>query len=282
MSGKSSTRPWRTVALVLSTTLALAACDKVNINMPAFLKKKPDAEAGATSTTQTLVEREVESPEVFSVTDTALWDGRPSLGGVWVAYPGVKDPERVIIRNPANDTFVLGALFRRERDNPGPKIQVSSDAAEALGLLAGQPSELSIVALRKKAVAPDEPAATDTEEEDVTAETLGPIAAAAAAIDEADAAAEATPSGTAAAATPASTLDKPFVQIGIFSIEDNARRTANRFQSAGLTPTVKAQEARGKKFWRVLIGPAASASERKSMLAKARELGFADAYAVTN
>lgn len=274
MSAITSSRPRRILVLALVPVLALGACDKVQ--MPAFLKKKP-AEAGATGTTQTLVEREVESPEVFAVTESALWDGRPSLGGVWVAYPGVKDPERVIIRNLENDSFVLGALFRRERDNPGPKIQVSSDAAEALGLLAGQPTELSVTALRKKAVAPDEPAATDTEEEDVTAETLGPIAAAAAAIDEADAAA-ATP------ATPAtsSSLDKPFVQVGIFSVEDNARGTATRFQGAGLTPTVKAQEARGKKFWRVLIGPASTSAERKSMLAKARELGFGDAYAVSN
>ena len=29
--------------------------------------------------------REIEAPDVFQVTDSALWDGRPSLGGIWVA-----------------------------------------------------------------------------------------------------------------------------------------------------------------------------------------------------
>lgn len=96
------------------------------------------------------VTRDVESPEVFNLKGPALWDGRPSLGGVWVAHSSVKDPERVIIRNAKNGKSAVGALFRRERDLPGPGIQVSSDAAEVLGLLAGQPAELTIVALRRE------------------------------------------------------------------------------------------------------------------------------------
>ena len=91
-----------------------------------------------------LVDRDVEAPDVFQVTDQALWDGRPSLGGVWVASPDATDPERVILRNPANGKFVIGALFKRERDNPGPTLQISSDAAEALGLLAGQPGQINV------------------------------------------------------------------------------------------------------------------------------------------
>ncbi len=83
-------------------------------------------------------------PEVFQVSDKGLWDGRPSLGGVWVAHPDVAEPERVIIRNAENDKFVIGALFKRERENPGPRFQVSSDAAAALGMLAGAPSELNV------------------------------------------------------------------------------------------------------------------------------------------
>jgi cell division septation protein DedD len=107
------------------------------------------AEAPSGTTTR-IVERDVEAPQVFQVEEPGLWDGRPSLGGVWVAYPGVSDPERVIIRNPANGRFVIGALFRRERDNPGPQLQVSSDAAAALGLLAGQPGRLNVTALRRE------------------------------------------------------------------------------------------------------------------------------------
>ncbi|WP_413875152.1 SPOR domain-containing protein [Albidovulum sp.] len=96
------------------------------------------------------VERDVEAPQVFSLAGQGLWDGRPSLGGVWVAHSSVTDPERVIIRNPKNGKSVVGALFRRERDMPGPGLQVSSDAAEALGMLAGQPAELGVVALRRE------------------------------------------------------------------------------------------------------------------------------------
>ncbi len=45
---------------------------------------------------------------------------------------------------------VTGALFRRERENPGPRLQLSSDAAEALGILAGQPTEIKVTALRRE------------------------------------------------------------------------------------------------------------------------------------
>ena len=102
--------------------------------------------SGATPTDQTAPSagprpegsvRVVEAPEIFDVSETGLWDGRPSLGGVWVAHPDVTEPERVIIRNESNSKFVIGALFRRERENPGPRIQVSSDAATELGVLAG-------------------------------------------------------------------------------------------------------------------------------------------------
>ena len=90
-----------------------------------------------------------EAPETFSVAEPALWDGRPSLGGVWVAHPDVNDPERVVIRDPATGRSTTGALFRRERATPGPQLQVSSEAAEALGLVAGQPTVLEVVALAR-------------------------------------------------------------------------------------------------------------------------------------
>ena len=91
---------------------------------------------------------DVEAPEVFELTATALWDGRPSFGGTWVAYSNVMDPERVVMRNPSNGNVVIGALFRRERDFPGAQFQVSSDAAAALGMQAGQSIELRVTALR--------------------------------------------------------------------------------------------------------------------------------------
>jgi rare lipoprotein A len=117
------------------------------------------ASDGATTVSGTKTSRgkggDVEAPEVFQVTDSALWDGRPSLGGIWVASPDAVDPERVVLFNPANGTSVQGALFRRERDNPGPSLQISSDAADALGILAGQPVEIRVTALRRAEPEPE-------------------------------------------------------------------------------------------------------------------------------
>ena len=246
-----------------------------------------------------LVERDVEAPEVFQATDMGLWDGRPSLGGVWVAHPDVADPERVIIRNTANGKFVIGALFRRQREVPGPAFQVSSDAATALGLIAGSPQQLNVTALRREEapaeqeadVSEDGAAAEDAAPApEIEASDLDPVAGAAAAIEAAEAEGEdedATAAPQASEATPeaerpASTLAKPFVQVGIFSIEQNARNTATALRQAGMVPTVFDQSSQGKRFWRVVVGPARTAEDRAAVLRKIKEIGFADAYPVTN
>ncbi|MEL6806639.1 MAG: SPOR domain-containing protein [Pseudomonadota bacterium] len=286
---------------VLTMALAfLAGCDESGqfVAMQAF---KPNTETegvpepGAAIKT---VERDVEAPDVFAANEAGLWDGRPSLGGVWVAHPDVTDPERVIIRNGENDKFVVGALFRRERDIPGPRLQISSDAAEALGMLAGAPAELNVTALRKEEVAL-EPEIAPIEADvvaapsEVIATPLDPIQSAAAAIDAPSPgiqpAASATPAPTpvaatapAAAPTLSSNLAKPFIQIGIFSVEANATRTAKQMRSAGVIPTVKTFERDGKSFWRVVVGPAATSGERADLLKKVKTEGFTDAYAVSN
>lgn len=221
----------------------------------------------APSRSTRLVDRDVEAPDVFQVTDQALWDGRPSLGGVWVASPDATDPERVILRNADNGKFVIGALFKRERDNPGPKLQISSDAADALGVLAGQPVSLNVTALRREeapeaAPTPDAPI-LDAAESVATA----PIAAvAAAAIDNAEAAAPAAP--TAPAASGGSTR----VQVGIFSVEANATRAADKLAKAGIKADVRKESTQGKAFWSVI------AQGDTSILKKVKAAGFADAY----
>lgn len=275
--------------------LFAAGCDDAGgLQMPAFLQSdSADAEvpAGTITASGPTVERDVEAPEIFSVSENGLWDGRPSLGGVWVAHPDVKDPERVVISNPTNGQTVIGALFRRERDNPGPALQVSSDAAEALGMLAGAPQMLSVVALRREEGPADvQPAAaiTDFENpEEVTATPLDPIAdvaanAIASAEAAAPAAAPAPAPAPASAPTPVSSLEKPFIQIGIFSVEANASRTAERLRADGLSVRVLNQESQGKPFYRVIVGPAPNAEDRAAVLAKVKALGFGDAYFVTN
>jgi cell division septation protein DedD len=77
-------------------------------------------------------------------------------------------------------------------------------------------------------------------------------------------------------------LAKPFVQIGIFSVEKNAGNTATAMRTAGMVPTVKQQSLNGKTFWRVIVGPAQSKSDLAQLLKKVKSQGFNDAYAVRN
>lgn len=334
------------IVVVIAGFGLLAGCGEESTLGPIASRADTQPEVSGAEAAGTSVEKDVEVPDVFSASENGLWDGRPSLGGVWVAHPDVRDPERVIIRNGANGNYVIGALFRRERENPGPRIQVSSDAAAELGMLAGQPAELEVVALRREVVqtpAPDPlvppleiaevPAdqtqgAADAEvaevaalEPEVQAEapkkrkgflgglfarkprpeapalsptapltsaeietaSLDPVATAGAALDAADAATATVASAAPATAPPTeTTLQQPFIQIGIFSVSDNAEDTAASLRQAGLVPTVREQEARGKQFWRVIVGPATDAKERNTLMAKVRDLGFEDSYYVSN
>lgn len=278
---QSKRKPILLAGAALSLVL-LAGCDengKFALNLPQGAASNA---AGTTKSTK-LVERDVEAPGVFSVTDQGLWDGRPSLGGVWVAHPDVTEPERVIIRNTGNGKFVIGALFRRERDLPGPKLQISSDAAEALSVLAGAPAPLNVTALRREEAEPEAQAAptgTIDAPADVTETTLDPIASAGAAIEAA--APTPAPAPAPAPAPQTSSLAKPFIQIGIFSIEANANRAAKQMRGAGLSPTVKKSTINGKAFWRVVVGPAANKSQLNKILSTIKSEGFSDAYAVSN
>ncbi len=137
----------RVVSVAGVACFALAGCEEG----PGAASVTDASVSTAVPAPQTVV-KEVERADIFSATEPALWDGRPSLGGVWVAHPDVVDPERVRIRNTTNGQTITGALFRRERSNPGPRIQVSSEAAAALAILAGQPTELEVVVLRTEEI----------------------------------------------------------------------------------------------------------------------------------
>ena len=328
----------RTGSVLIGTALALVLAGCLNGTGDGSgggngLASAPHRAAGGAA-----VERDVEAPEVFQRAERALWDGRPSLGGVWVAHPDVRDPERVIIRNPETGREVVGALFRRERQNPGPAFQVSSDAAAALGMLAGNPAEIRVTAMRTEQVADPAPAAAATADvdQDTTTEVAaapaptqpsadtdvdGDIEIAAAATPEppqerrrlwpfgrrssadtgdqiaaaplGDAVSEPAPSPPVAAAsapppaptpTPApsasSSIDRGFIQLGIFSVEENANRALRMARDAGLEGRIIAGQGSGNRFWRVTVGPASSVAERDRNLARVRQLGFTDAYAV--
>lgn len=263
-----------------------------------------------------LVDRDVEAPEIYHVKERALWDGRPSLGGVWVAAPNVKDPERVIIRNPKNGKFVIGALFRREQLNPGPRLQLSADAATAIGVLAGQPVEVNVTALRRQnTVAPKtdakNPRLASNEAIKPKAKPVASIAAVASeAIDKAAkpaagmapkaapmqpapmTAAQAAPKpvvsnpvvskpiATAAAKPVAQATGRVYIQIGIFSIEANAIRAHKEMVGHGLQSEILREQSHGKIFWRVVVGPETDAANRGKVLENVKKMGFADAYVV--
>lgn len=274
-------------AFILISALALAGCQDGFKNPFDGGDDPENTEEGAPQPTTQLVQEDVEAPDVFEVTDQGLWDGRPSLGGVWVAHSSVSGPGRVKVTNQKNGKTITSALFRRERENPGPSIQVSSGAAEALGMLAGQPAELRVVAIKREIVEVPAEAPEDGGEGAIAASTLDPIegspdtsetAATAAAAIEAAAPAEPAPG---AAPTTSSSLSRPFIQIGIFSIEDNARSAAESLRAAGIIPIVKKRDSGDRSFYRVIIGPAQNADERKVLLEKVKSLGFSDAYSVT-
>ncbi len=287
--------------LIAGALVLLVGCEGGTGPFAGLGKGKTDAAGDAPVTASTsvkLVDRDVEAPEVFQVTDAALWDGRPSLGGVWVASPDAMDPERVILRNPGNGKFVIGALFRRERDNPGPTLQISSDAAAALGMLAGQPAQLNVTALRREEAT--EPATDATKPildaaETVETTSLDTVAIAGAAIDKADgkkgegkkaegkraAAAPAiqtapaplpAPAPAPATATPVKPASGGLIQIGIFSVEANAQRAVATLQKAGVPADLRREETQGKAFFNV------TARGDGATLTKIKSAGFADAY----
>lgn len=288
----------RRLMLAAAAAALLAGCEDGQL---AFGAADGDAPVAAAQSVA-LVERDVEAPEVFQVTDAGLWDGRPSLGGVWVAHPDVTDPERVIIRNQENGSFVIGALFRRERENPGPSLQVSSDAAEALGMLAGAPAQLNVTALRREEAADPAPpevealppadgaeAAAIAPAGEITAAPLDAVAGAAAAIDAAEAAGvpgtaaePAAPPPPPAPAPASGTLERPYIQLGIFSVKANADGLVQDMDVKGIAARAVETQSQGSTFWRVLVGPAASAAERDRLLEQVKAEGFTDAYFVRN
>ena len=140
----------RTAAFSSLLLLALPSCEEGQ-GFPGLTPADTETAVAEQSAPQTVL-KDVERPDIFNVSEDALWDGRPSLGGVWAAHPDVKEPERAILTNESNGQSVPGALFRRERNNPGPRIQVSSEAAAALSMLAGKPIEMSIMVVRQEEV----------------------------------------------------------------------------------------------------------------------------------
>jgi cell division septation protein DedD len=123
----------------------------------------------------------------------------------------------------------------------------------------------------------------------VATETLDPIPGAAAAIDRvapqndkptAPPIATMPATGKPAAAAPAPAAPKApvasgkggLIQIGIFSVEANAKRATAQLNAAGIVADIRTETAQGKSFWSV------TARGDKGLMAKIKQAGFKDAY----
>ncbi len=253
--------------------MMITGCDPANFPFANQNQNPP-----TNSETVTIVARDVEAPEVFRKTESGRWDGRPTLGGVWVAHTDVSQPERVIIRNTSNGQFVVGALYPRDEDGSAP-FQVSAEAALALGIPAGAVQRLDVTALRPESAAEVDPAreAPSTNvgntPQETTSEGPAPLGLE-------------TPTQPEVS-TPQPAPDninlpsKPYVQLGIFSVQANAQATVATLVGKGIPAKIVKMEINGKPFWRVIAGPAKSESEKNRLLQQIKGQGFSDAYFVS-
>lgn len=114
-----------------------------------------------------------EAPYLFSTTDQVLWDGKPTLEGLWVAHTATVVAQRVRITNPRTGTVIDGALLPRRTAGSRTGMVISAEAADALGMLPGVPAELELVAIE-----PDTPPLDFASTGDTQVETPRPSASA--------------------------------------------------------------------------------------------------------
>lgn len=248
------------------------------------------------------VEIDVIAPEAFSIIDKALWDGRPTFGGVWIAYADIEQPERVRIQNQTTGKEVIGALYKRERDFPGPKIELSADAAAALGVQAGIPVELTIVALRRKTVEvvveAEEPDMAVPLQRPIPEPTETPTAAetpaekpVAVVVPEVETPEVDVPTPTPIIATNIEETALPavgsaanaadgqgtYLQVSTLQSKSRAEVTVAKLVTAGLNAEIRERQAGEKTLYRIIVGPALTPEALEIMLGVVNELGYTDA-----
>jgi hypothetical protein len=180
-------------------------------------------------------------PEAFHATGLALWDGTRTLAGIWIAHPMAQTARRVRLTNGETGVRVDAAMFRRDPNLSGPRIVVSSEAAERLGLTPGQGSQIIIQGLAYRV--------------DAVAGTPAPAP---------DRAGEITDG-------------RHFIQAGAFDRPGNAAQLIEKLRAADLPVTGQAVTFGERQVTRVLVGPYRTIAERDTALETVRTLGPADA-----
>ena len=191
-----------------------------------------------------------EKPEILDISASVFWDGNQTLGGNWISHPDVASPERVLIKNISNGKSIVGAVFQQPKKSKTGSALISSDAAKALDIFGNEKTKVQIVAVR----APESSDSPRIISEPKTANnaSLEIIAS------------------------------KPFIQVGIFGVQNNAKKTKDQMLNLNLPVSILDFQIKEKSYWRVVVGPASTSDNRKNMLQAIKSAGFTDAYYVSD
>ena len=191
-----------------------------------------------------------EKPKILEISTSIIWDGSETLGGNWVSHPDIESPERVLIKNTTNGKSVVGAVFHQTKNLNKGLAAISSDAAKALSISKNNETKLQLVAIKVIENSKENTDGTSTSVEKKPTSTVK--------------------------------LTKPFIQVGIFGVKNNAIKTENQMSKLGLPTNTFDFKIREKTYWRVVAGPAITLENKENMLKTIKSAGFTDAYFVSN
>ena len=191
-----------------------------------------------------------QKPEILDISSSVIWDGDETLGGNWISHPDVVSPERVLIKNISNGKSIVGAIFQQTKKLKTESAFISSDAAKALDIAQNEKTKVQIVAVREPESS--NPPKIISELNTTNNASLEIISS------------------------------KPFIQVGIFGVQNNAKKTKEQMLKFNLPVNILDFKIKEKPYWRVVVGPASTSDSRKIMLKTIKSAGFTDAYYVSN
>lgn len=166
--------------------------------------------------------------------------------------------------------LIVSEMFSGPEPKPASTAVLPAQSAEAGAPLRTYSMGLGDTPDAALAVQPSAaplPAAPEPEPAPVVA-AIEPVAAAAAAVAEPPAAER--PGTTAAAASPAG---RWWVQIGVYSSQENAERLARKLRATGIDIAVAKLKSGGKDMFRLRAGPARDRPEAEALQARVAATG---------
>ncbi|MEO0343595.1 MAG: SPOR domain-containing protein [Pseudomonadota bacterium] len=284
-----------TPIVIAGFSFALMGCEDLGLNI-----NEPRANTQAPTQPTRILRGEVERPDIFNQEGAAIWDGRPALGGQWVASTQTRDLERVRVTNLENGEVIEAALFKIEPGTPGPGLILSSDAAQALEIVPGTPTQIKIVALREAERVQSAPIETEA----TSGSTTNADPTGAQSNDNADSATSNAPLNTAiptprgpspevarrntagtsaleeAVVEPAATQQTadPVLEIAAFKTEAEADTALSQLKVAGLNAQKTQKRGLLNTRWVIFAGPFDTPEELIAARKAATEAGFDEAF----